>query len=234
MGVASSLNAFGLLLESLPHSCDSQEVNLQSITPVYQSCSARLSVSFDQSQTSLDLILASFTRVYTMAAASVLIPLSAINQNGGVLPPSALVQHTPRHGRSRANSSKGKGGRGRAYSVIEERDVTISKAVAFVLKRSVHESEANEDDKEGRLLCDSAGWVSVADVVRATHSSNTVIRKRRSCMQYKPVANMPDNYYIAQTPQDSRPGWDPSEPSADRFHLYQAALRTPGVARYLC
>lgn len=100
-----------------------------------------------------------------MAAASVFIPLSTINQNGGVLPPSALVQHTPRHGRSRAASTKGKGGR--TYSVVEDHDVTVAKAVAFVLKRSVPESEASEDDEEaGHLHSDSEGWVSLAQVVR--------------------------------------------------------------------
>lgn len=100
-----------------------------------------------------------------MAAASVLIPLSTINQNGGVLPPSALVQHNPRHGRSRACSTKGKGG-GRGYNVVEDRDVVIAKAVAFVLKRSVPESEASEDDEEaGHLHSDAEGWVSVAHVV---------------------------------------------------------------------
>lgn len=128
-----------------------------------------------------------------MAATSVLIPFLTINQNGGVLPPSAPVQHAPRHGRSRANSSKGKGGRGRTYSVIEERDVTISKAVVFVLKRSVPEIEASEDDKEaGRLLCDPDGWVSVADVVSETHSSNTIISKGRTRMQYNLGINMSD------------------------------------------
>jgi len=101
-----------------------------------------------------------------MASAAVLIPLSTINQNGGVLPPSALVQHSARHGRSRGASMKGKGGRGRGYSVLEERDVTMAKAVSFVLKRSVPESEAVEEDNEEdkRLRADVEGWVSVADM----------------------------------------------------------------------
>ena len=123
-----------------------------------------------------------------MAAASVLIPLSTINQNGGVLPPSALVQHTPRHGRSRAYSSKGKGGRGRTYSIIEERDVTIAKAVAFVLKRSVPESEASEDDEEaGHLHSDADGWVSVAHVVSRNFPTGTCRirgRNRSGVMQH--------------------------------------------------
>ena len=72
-----------------------------------------------------------------MAAASVLIPLSVINQNGGVLPPSALSQQTPRHGRSRGMSVNGKSAGGKGYRVVENADATVAKAVAFVLKRAV-------------------------------------------------------------------------------------------------
>lgn len=112
-----------------------------------------------------------------MAAASVLIPLSTIEQNAGVLPPSALVQHAPRHGRSRAASMKGKNSRGGRYSVLENRDVSIAKAVTFVLKRSVRESEVDEDDEEddgetSRLISNDDGWVSVDDLVRLFSSSH--------------------------------------------------------------
>ncbi|RYP40279.1 hypothetical protein DL767_001822 [Monosporascus sp. MG133] len=101
-----------------------------------------------------------------VAAASVLITLSTINQKGGILPPSALVQHIPRHWRSRAYRIKGKGGRGRGYSVHEDRDVTITKAAAFVLKRSVPEREAKEDDAgAGHLHSDDEAMVSVADLL---------------------------------------------------------------------
>ncbi|KAI1866779.1 hypothetical protein JX265_001152 [Neoarthrinium moseri] len=103
-----------------------------------------------------------------MAAASVLIPLSAINQNGGTLPPSALVQHSPRHGRSRAASMKGKN----RYNVLENRDVAISKAVSFVLKRAVlqsdveEESEEEEEESTDRLVSTDDGWVPVSDLLQ--------------------------------------------------------------------
>lgn len=102
-----------------------------------------------------------------MAAASVLIPLSVINQNGGVLPPSALAQQSPRHGRSRGMSVNGKSGGGKGYRVVENADATVTKAVAFVLKRAVSQDDigsgAEEDDY---LICDAEGWVRVADLVR--------------------------------------------------------------------
>lgn len=101
-----------------------------------------------------------------MAAASVLIPLSVINQNGGVLPPSALSQQTPRHGRSRGMSVNGKSAGGKGYRVVENADATVAKAVAFVLKRAVSNDELESDAEDDYLICDAEGWVQVRDLVR--------------------------------------------------------------------
>jgi len=98
-------------------------------------------------------------------AAAVAVPFSAINnQLGGVLPPSAVVQHSPRHGRSRGMSFKGK--RARGYSVIEERDTTIAKALMFVLKRTITAEEVDAEEEVDNLVADKDGWVGV-DVVLA-------------------------------------------------------------------
>ncbi|KAK4118073.1 hypothetical protein N657DRAFT_667344 [Parathielavia appendiculata] len=99
-------------------------------------------------------------------AAAVAVPLSTINGAlGGVLPPSAVMQHSPRHGRSRAMSMKGKGGRQRGYSVVEERDVTLAKAVMFVVKRAIQREEVEDGDDREFLVVDPEGWVSVADLL---------------------------------------------------------------------
>ncbi|KAK3309333.1 uncharacterized protein B0T15DRAFT_724 [Chaetomium strumarium] len=108
-------------------------------------------------------------------AAAVAVPLSTINgELGGVLPPSAVVQHTPRHGRSRAMSFKGgRPGRQRGYSVVEERDVTIAKALMFVVKRAIQKEEVEEGDDGEYIVADPDGWVSVADVL--AHSRITAL-----------------------------------------------------------
>ncbi|KAK4234042.1 hypothetical protein C8A03DRAFT_18990 [Achaetomium macrosporum] len=108
-------------------------------------------------------------------AAAVAVPLSTINgELGGVLPPSAVVQHSPRHGRSRAMSFKGgRPGRQRGYSVVEERDVTIAKALMFVVKRAIQKEEVEEGDDGEYLVADPEGWVSVADVL--AHSRVTAL-----------------------------------------------------------
>lgn len=62
-------------------------------------------------------------------------------------------------------SMKGKGGRQRGYSVVEDRDVSISKALMFVVKRAIQKEEVEEGDEGKYLVADPEGWVSVADVV---------------------------------------------------------------------
>lgn len=103
-------------------------------------------------------------------AAAVLVPMSTISLNGGVLPPSAVSQNAPRHGRSRgASVAKGKGGaaRGRGYSLVDERDAVVSKALALVLKRSRSNAEESGEEgaDEGGLLADAEGWVDLDDIV---------------------------------------------------------------------
>ncbi|TPX16369.1 uncharacterized protein E0L32_004018 [Thyridium curvatum] len=97
-------------------------------------------------------------------SAAVLVPLSQINLNGGVLPPSAITtQQSPRHGRSRgASIAKGKNNRGRGYSLVDDRHTQVSKAVVFVLKRTAQDEESSED---GKVVADADGWVGVEDVL---------------------------------------------------------------------
>ncbi|KAI1176563.1 putative tRNA 2'-phosphotransferase 1 [Nemania sp. FL0916] len=103
-----------------------------------------------------------------MATASVLIPLSIINQNGGVLPPSALSQQNPRHGRSRGMSVNGKSAGGKGYRLVENADATVDKAVAFVLKRAVLQDELDSEAEKEYLICDAEGWVGVPDLLLQT------------------------------------------------------------------
>jgi hypothetical protein len=62
-------------------------------------------------------------------------------------------------------SMKGKGGRQRGYSVVEERDVTVAKALMFVIKRAIQKEDVEEGDDGEYLVADLEGWTSVADVV---------------------------------------------------------------------
>lgn len=60
---------------------------------------------------------------------------------------------------------KGKGGQQRRYSVVEERDVSIAKALMFVVKRAIQKEEVEEGDDGEFLVADPEGWIGVSDVV---------------------------------------------------------------------
>lgn len=111
-------------------------------------------------------------------AAAVLVPISDITSNGGVLPPSATgTTGAARHGRSRGSSIANKrksGVQGKGFSLAEERDTVISKALAFALRRSQvasGKSASGSDDEEGsgddasKLSADAEGWVDLDDLL---------------------------------------------------------------------
>jgi 2'-phosphotransferase len=98
-------------------------------------------------------------------AAAVMSPMASLSLDREIMPPSPVSQNSSRHGRSRHGSVvKGKA-RGRGYSVIDDREVMICKALSWVLKRTVHEDEEQEEG-EDKLVADAEGWVDCEEVVR--------------------------------------------------------------------
>lgn len=92
-------------------------------------------------------------------------PLQGLSLDSGIMPPSPVSGNNSRHGRSKHGGSVVKGkGRGRGYSVVEEREVQISKALTWVLKRTVGEGEEQEEGDE-KLVADAEGWVDCEEVV---------------------------------------------------------------------
>ncbi|KAK8035800.1 hypothetical protein PG991_001873 [Apiospora marii] len=152
-------------------------------------------------------------------AAAVLIPLSTINQNGGILPASALTQHVPRHGRSRGMSMKGKSAKGRSYSIVEDSDVTVAKAVSFLLKRAVKADEVeaeSADEENDYLIADAEGWVSVADLLQ--HPNMTELRVDLEGVQ-QAAACIRARFAIRQKP-------DTDAERADSYQVRQNGKRT--------
>ena len=62
-------------------------------------------------------------------------------------------------------SVKGKNGKGRSYSIVEDRDVSIAKALMFVLKRTITEGEVDEEEEVDNVVADAEGWVPLDHVV---------------------------------------------------------------------
>jgi 2'-phosphotransferase len=98
-------------------------------------------------------------------AAAVMQPLANLTLDGGIMPPSPVSQNSSRHGRSKHGGSVVKKGRSRGYSVVDDREVTISKALTWVLKRTIKEGEEQEEGTEEKLVADANGWVDCEDVV---------------------------------------------------------------------
>ena len=92
---------------------------------------------------------------------------AAVLSQPGIMPPSPVSQNFSRHGRSRHGGSVSKTNktRGRGYSVVDDREVTISKALNFVLKRTV-EAGVEQEEGEKKIVADSEGWASCQEVVR--------------------------------------------------------------------
>ncbi|RDW79781.1 putative tRNA 2'-phosphotransferase 1 [Coleophoma cylindrospora] len=93
---------------------------------------------------------------------AVLQQMPGLALDGGIMAPSPVSPGAARHGRSKHGGSVVKKTRGRGYSVVDDREVTISKAISFVLKRT---TEEGEEEEEGKLVA-SDGWVDCEDVLQ--------------------------------------------------------------------
>jgi len=99
-----------------------------------------------------------------MAAAVLQQPLSNLALDGGIMPPSPVSQSFSRHGR-KGSVSKASKTRGRGYSIIDERETAITKALSWVLKRTVQADE-EQGEGESKVIADKEGWASAEEVLK--------------------------------------------------------------------
>ena len=99
-------------------------------------------------------------------AAAVMTPLSNLNLEGGIMPPSPVSQNNSRHGRGKHGGSVAKSGktRGRGYSAVDDRETIVNKAVVFLLKRTITDEDEQAEGEE-KLIADEEGWVDADDLV---------------------------------------------------------------------
>lgn len=109
--------------------------------------------------------LQSFVQNSTMAAA-VMQPLSAMSLDREIMAPSPISNNQSRHGRGKhgGSISNNKKTRQRGYSIIAERDSTVTRALTKLLKRSGEQDQEQEDDSE-KPVPDSEGWFKCEKVV---------------------------------------------------------------------
>ena len=96
--------------------------------------------------------------------------------------PSPVSGNNSRHGRSRHGGSVAKKTRGRGYSVAEDRETIVTKALIFVMKRTVTEDEEQAEGDE-KLVADEEGWVDVDDIVSFTPLLSELPRLQRKQQQ---------------------------------------------------
>lgn len=102
------------------------------------------------------------------------------------MPPSPVSGNSSRHGRSRHGGSVAKKTRGRGYSVAEDRETIVTKALTFVMKRTVTEDEEQAEGDE-KLVADEEGWVDVDDLVSFTpHRRNYPAYKQNNNNKQRP------------------------------------------------
>lgn len=99
-------------------------------------------------------------------AAAVMQPLSAMSLDREVMAPSPISNNQSRHGRGKhgGSISNNKKTRQRGYSIIAERDSTVTRALTKLLKRSVEQDQGQGADSE-KLVAHSEGWFNCAKVV---------------------------------------------------------------------
>ncbi|KAI6248644.1 hypothetical protein HI914_03377 [Erysiphe necator] len=79
--------------------------------------------------------------------------------SGEIMPPSPLTPNVSRHGRGKHGGSNVKNkGRGRGYSIVDEREWLISKTLARILKHNVDADQ--DEDQDG-----NDGWANCEDIL---------------------------------------------------------------------
>jgi 2'-phosphotransferase len=98
-------------------------------------------------------------------AAAVLPSMQSLSLDREIMPPSPVSQNSTRHGRSRHGGSIAKSkARGRGYSIVDEREGLVTKALSRALRRTVEE-DGEQEEGDGRLVAGSEGWVDCEEVV---------------------------------------------------------------------
>ncbi|TGO50659.1 hypothetical protein BOTNAR_0385g00110 [Botryotinia narcissicola] len=117
-------------------------------------------------------------------AAAVMQPLSAMSLDREIMAPSPISKNQSRHGRSRhgGSISNNKKTRQRGYSIIAERDSTVTRALTKLVKRSVEQDQEQGEDSE-KLVADSEGWFNCAKVLNNLNSLDLSLLELRNIIQ---------------------------------------------------
>ncbi|KAF7861429.1 hypothetical protein EAF04_007994 [Stromatinia cepivora] len=117
-------------------------------------------------------------------AAAVMQPLLAMSLDREIMPPSPISNNQSRHGRGKhgGSVSSNKKSRQRGYSIIAERDSTVTRALTKLLKRFAEEDSEHEESTE-KLLADPEGWFSCEKVLKNLNTLDLTLLELRKTIQ---------------------------------------------------
>jgi len=139
-------------------------------------------------------------------------PFSNLSMDREIMDPSPISPNSSRHGRRASVAKIGKT-RGRGYSVVDERESLIAKALTWELKRTVKSGEEQEEDEE-KLVADAEGWVDSEDLLARPQLSalsvslselQTLIASPTSKAKFSIKSSFPTSHQIRLTPSATRP-----------------------------
>ncbi|TGO37154.1 hypothetical protein BHYA_0104g00110 [Botrytis hyacinthi] len=117
-------------------------------------------------------------------AAAVMQPLSAMSLDREIMAPSPISNNQSRHGRGKhgGSISNNKKTRQRGYSIIAERDSTVTRALTKLLKRSVGQDQEQGEDSE-KLVANPEGWFNCAKVLDDLNSLDLSLLELQNIIQ---------------------------------------------------
>ncbi|APA11625.1 hypothetical protein SS1G_05079 [Sclerotinia sclerotiorum 1980 UF-70] len=117
-------------------------------------------------------------------AAAVMQPPSAMSMDREIMPPSPISNNQSRHGRGKhgGSVSSNKKSRQRGYSIIAERDSTVTRALTKLLKRFSEEDNELEEGTE-KFVASAEGWLSCEKVLKNLETLDLTLLELRKILQ---------------------------------------------------
>ncbi|PQE32862.1 hypothetical protein CJF32_00001334 [Rutstroemia sp. NJR-2017a WRK4] len=186
-------------------------------------------------------------------AAAVMQPLQAMSLDREIMAPSPISNNQSRHGRSKhgGSLSNNRKTRQRGYSIVDEREANITRALTKLLKRTTEESESEEqEDGAEKLVSDPEGWFNCEKVLNKLASLELSLPElknliasptSKSRFTLKPTSedtetstSTPSEYLIRLNTPPTHPSSTPSNstPTTELELLTPSTLSLPSLIAY--
>ncbi|PQE04919.1 hypothetical protein CJF30_00004746 [Rutstroemia sp. NJR-2017a BBW] len=152
-------------------------------------------------------------------AAAVMQPLQAMSLDREIMAPSPISNNQSRHGRSKhgGSLSNNRKTRQRGYSIVDEREANITRALTKLLKRTTTEESEEQEDGAEKLVPEVDGWFDCEKVLNKLASLELSLPELKNI-----IASPTSKSRFTLKPTSEDPETSPSTPSE-----YLIRLNTP-------